>query len=511
MREPLDIVIVGGGTAGWMTAAALVSGLGERLCRVRLIESDEIGTVGVGEATLPQIKDFNDYIGVLEPDFMRRTNASFKLGIEFNDWGFEGSSYIHPFGVHGQPIRGAPFHQCWARARLHGRDFHIGDFSYAIVASREGKFDFPSTDPSSINSSYSYAYQFDASLYARYLRGFAEARGLVRTEGKVVDVALDPEGGDIWSVTLASGEVIAGDLFIDCSGFRALLIGQTLQNPFEPWTKWLPCDRALAVPCARSRDFRPYTRVSARGAGWQWRIPLQHRTGNGHVFSSSFLGEEEAAQTLMTRLDGEALGEPRPIRFAAGRRSTSWDRNCVAVGLSSGFLEPLESTSIYLIQVAILSLIKLFPQKQIDPALRREFNRRVDVEYERVRDFLILHYYLNSRDDTEFWKYCRNMDVPDSLKQKMEWFRQRGFIQQYKDGLFAPPSWLSAFVGQGLAPENYEMQADQIPFDVMLEEMEAQRRKIAERVAAMPDHDAFVADYCPAVGAEAPMMAEASA
>jgi len=511
MRQPLDIVIVGGGTAGWMTAAALVGVLDQRLCRVRLIESDEIGTVGVGEATLPQIKDFNDYIGIIEPDFMRKTNATFKLGIEFRDWGFKGSHYIHPFGILGQPIGGAPFHQCWSRARLNGRAFDLDDFSYAIVASHAGKFDFPSADKTTISSTYSYAYQFDASLYAKYLRGFSEAKGLTRTEGKIVDVALHPETGDIASVKLESGEVISGDLFIDCSGFRAILIGKALQNGFEEWGKWLPCDTALAVPCERSDDFRPYTRVSARQSGWQWRIPLQHRTGNGHVFSSSFTNETEAAEVLMANLDARPLGDPRPIRFKPGRRSTSWDRNCVAVGLSSGFLEPLESTSIYLIQIAIINLIKLFPDKQVDPALRQEFNRLVDLEYERVRDFLILHYHLNARDDSEMWRYCRHMDVPDTLKQKMAWFRHRGFIPEYKDGLFAPPSWLSVFVGQGLAPENYEPSADSLPLETMVGEMEALRTRIADRVAIMPDHAAFVADYCSAEEARPVALAEAGA
>ncbi|HVZ99177.1 MAG TPA: tryptophan halogenase family protein [Caulobacterales bacterium] len=496
MTKPLEIVIVGGGTAGWMTAAAFSGVLARNVARVRLIESDEIGTVGVGEATLPQIRDFNEHIGVLEPDMMRKANATFKLGIEFVDWGAKGRRYIHPFGVHGHNIGGAPFHQHWVRAIQNGKAYNLEDFSYAIVASRNNKFDFPAKDDRAINSTYSYAYHFDAHLYARFLREFAEARGLERIEGRIVEVALHPERGDIASVKLASGQSIEADLWIDCSGFRALLIGEALKGPYEDWSKWLPCDRAMAAPCERGGDFTPYTRSTAREAGWQWRIPLQHRTGNGYVYSSSFISDDKAAQTLLKTLDGKALAEPRPIRFKAGRRSASWTKNCVAIGLSSGFLEPLESTSIYLVQMAILNFLKMFPRTPIDPALAAEFNRRVDTEYDRVRDFLILHYHLNSRADSELWKYCSAMDVPDSLKQKVEQFRHRGYIEKYKDGLFSPASWLSVLIGQGAAPRRYERQVDNMPLDAAIAEMEALKRKIADRVALMPSHDAFVRDYC---------------
>jgi tryptophan halogenase len=504
MTKPLDIVIVGGGTAGWMSAAALVGTLKPEICRVRLVESDEIGIVGVGEATLPQMKVFNEAVGIIEPEMMARSNATFKLGIQFRDWGFKGSSYIHPFGKHGQPLGGIAFHHHWLRMALNGQAYDIEDFSYPIVASLKNRFEFPVTDLKAINSTYSYAYHFDASLYARYLRGFAEARGAKRTEGKVVDVALHPETGDIASIRMESGEIIAGDLFIDCSGFRALLIGQALEAGFEDWTPWLPCDRALAVPCERSEDFTPYTRSTAREAGWQWRIPLQHRTGNGYVFSSSFISEDEAAATLMANLDGKAQADPRPIRFKAGRRTESWRKNCVAVGLASGFLEPLESTSIYLIQVAILNLIRLLPRANIDPALPAEFNRLVDIEYERVRDFLILHYHANSRDDSELWRYCRNMAIPDSLAEKIEMFTHRGHIEAYKDGLFAPPSWLSVYLGQGLLPRGYDRLADNMALDDLATRMDALRARIAERVEAMPSHDDFIRDYCPAPDAVRP-------
>ncbi|NJC41227.1 tryptophan halogenase [Brevundimonas alba] len=498
MTGPLDVVIVGGGTAGWMSAAGLVGVLKPDQCRVRLVESDEIGTVGVGEATLPQMREFNDLIGIVESDMMRKTNATFKIGIEFRDWGFKGSNYVHPFGAHGKAMGGVAFHHQWVRAGQQSRVADIGEYSYAIEACRKNRFDFPVDDPEAINSTYNYAYHFDASLYARYLRGWCEARGLTRIEGKVNDVALDPQSGDVASITLESGERITADLFIDCSGFRGLIIGQALNVPFEDWTRWLPCDRALAVPTERSEDFAPYTRSTALEAGWQWRIPLQHRTGNGYVYSSAFISDDEAMTRLLGNLDGKPLAEPRPIRFKSGRRTASWTKNCIAIGLASGFLEPLESTSIYLTQVAILNLLKLFPRSRIDPALAERFNRVVDNEYDRVRDFLILHYHATSRTDSELWRHCREMDIPDTLRDRMALFEHRGHIAQYRDGLFSPPSWLSVFVGQGMRPTGYHPMADNLPLETVTAGLEAIRRRVSERVEAMPMHDAFVRDYCAA-------------
>jgi tryptophan halogenase len=493
---PLDIVIVGGGTAGWMVGTALVSGLRPHQARVRLVESDEIATVGVGEATIPAMRDYNRFVGIDEVEMMRETNGTFKLGIEFLDWGFKGSSYHHPFGVHGAAIGGAGFHHHWNRARLAGHDFDIEQFSYAIAAARADRFEFPNPDPDKIDSTYSYAYHFDASLYAKYLRKVAVGRGLTRTEGKVVDVTLDGLSGDVASITLASGEVIKGDFFVDCTGFRGLLIGQTLNSPFEEWTGWLPCDRAWAVPCARADRFTPFTRSTAREAGWQWRIPLQHRTGNGYVYSSRYISDDEAAATLMANLDGEAMDEPRQIRFKAGRRTASWTRNVMAAGLASGFLEPLESTSIYLIQVAVMNLLKLFPSKRIEPALVEDFNRRVDMEYDRVRDFLILHYHANTRTDGELWKHCREMEIPESLREKLELFRHRGVAPNYHDGLFALPSWISVLLGQGVMPGGYDRMADNVPLPQALAEMERQRTAIARRVPSMPSHADFIARHC---------------
>ncbi len=497
MSEPIEIVIVGGGTAGWMCASGLASLIKANICRVTLIESEEIASVGVGEATLPHMKEFNDHVGINEVDMMQKTNATLKLGIEFVDWGFEGSSYIHPFGTFGEKIGGVDFHQQWARVKQTGDVESIEAFSYAIQACRKNRFEFPVDNPAEINSTYSYAYHFDASLYAKYLRQFAEARGLKRVEGKITDVNLHPDTGYISSVTMESGKVISGDYFIDCSGFRSLLMGKAMQMQFEDWSPWLVCDRALAVPCERVEILTPYTRSTAKAAGWQWRIPLQHRTGNGYVFSSQYISEDEAASSLLKDLDGAALADPKLIKFKSGRYKKSWHKNCIAMGLSSGFLEPLESTSIYLIQVAIIYLTKLFPNKKSDQALSDEFNRLVDIEYDRVRDFLILHYHLNSRDDSELWRYCRNMQIPESLQHKIDVFKHRGHIDIYRYGLFAPPSWISVFLGQGLQQVNVDPYAHNLSLDEIKKKLHELSVSIKERVEIMPMHDEFIADYCP--------------
>ena len=497
MSEPIDIVIVGGGTAGWMCAAALVSVAPAAIRRVRLIESDEIGSVGVGEATLPQMKDFNDYIGINEADMMQKTQATFKLGIEFVDWGYKGSSYIHPFGTFGEKIGGIDFHQQWSRIRLFSEIEAIEKYSYAIEACRQHRFEFPVEEKSAINSTYAYAYHFDAGLYAQFLRKFAENKGLERIEGKITNVKQDVDSGFIKSVVMASGEEITGDYFIDCSGFRSLLLGKTLNTPFEDWSPWLPCDRAAAVPSDRLEFLAPYTRSTAKSAGWQWRIPLQHRTGNGYVFSSQFISEDEAVANLLKDLDASALTEPRVIHFQSGRYKYSWQKNCIALGLASGFLEPLESTSIYLIQVAIFNFLKLLPNRNPDTALIDEFNRLVDVEYERVRDFLILHYHLNSRDDKDLWRYCKNMPIPDSLALKMEMFRLRGHIDVYRYGLFAPPSWLSVYLGQGMMQDNVDPYVNNIPVDYVKGKFQELSAAIRQRVELMPTHAEFIADFCP--------------
>jgi tryptophan 7-halogenase len=369
------------------------------------------------------------------------------------------------------------------------------------MLARQNRFDFPPTGNPTVSSTFAYAYHFDASLYSQYLRRFAEPRGVTRIEGKVREVEQDAGSGDIRALIMESGERVDGDFFIDCSGFRSLIVAGKLGVEWEDWSQWLPCDRALPVPTERGGDLTPYTRVSAMDAGWRWRIPLQHRTGNGYVFSSRFIDEDKAREELLDSLDEPLLAEPRLLKFQAGRRVRSWVRNCVALGLSSGFLEPLESTSIYLIQIAIMHLLPLLPAKRHDQRLVDEFNLRMDVEYERIRDFLILHYHLNSRDDTELWRYCRSMEVPESLERKMLLFRHSGIVEQYKDGLFTPPSWLAVYLGQGLTPEHYNPLADALPLERLVTELDQLHTDIRERVEEMPKHASVVARYA---GAEAP-------
>lgn len=495
MSEPLNVVILGGGTAGWMAAVGLASLLPPSRCRVTLIESDEIGIVGVGEATLPHIKNFNDSVGIDEVEMMRSSNATFKLGIQFVDWGFQGSRYVHPFGAFGRADSGSNFHHQYLRSVREGRDWDIEEFSFAIMAARENRFDFPATGKPTINSTFSYAYHFDASLYAAYLRRVAEARGVVRIEGKVCDIEQDEATGNIDALLMESGDRVAGDFFIDCSGFRSLLLADKLGVGWEDWSKWLPCDRAMPVPTDRTGDLTPYTRSTAMDAGWRWRIPLQHRTGNGYVFASCFIDEDKARAEFLGALDETILAEPRLLRFQAGRRVKSWERNCVALGLASGFLEPLESTSIYLIQIAIMHLLPLFPRRNPDLRLIEEFNRKMDLEYERIRDFLILHYHLTTREDSELWRYCRAMEVPDSLKSKMQLFEHAGVVPDYRDGLFTPPSWLSVYFGQGLKPSHYNPLTDAIPADRLMSGLDDLHDDIRDRVDEMPKHASFVARY----------------
>lgn len=461
--SPLQhILIVGGGTAGWMTAAALAHKLAALPIRISLIESDAIGTVGVGEATVPHIRFFNHTLGIDEAEFMRATRATFKLGIEFKDWARIGDSYLHPFGAYGEPVGGTDFHQHWLRMAQQGEAADLGNYSLPVQAALHNRFAAPAADSRSLLSTYSYAYQFDAGLYGRFLRNFAEERGVRRVEGRIVEVAQNGDSGTITSVTLDSGEVIAADLFVDCSGFRGLLIDQQLHAPFESWSRWLPCDRAIAVPCQGAGEWSPYTRATARGAGWMWRIPLQHRTGNGYVYCSSFLSDEQAERDLLDQLEGPALASPNRLRFEAGRRTEQWKANCVAIGLASGFLEPLESTSIHLIQLGIGRLIELLPLHGWDPLDAAEYNRAMNLEYERIRDFLILHYCATERDDTPFWEHLRTMALPASLEEKMALFRERGVVAPYRDGMFLEPSWLAVYLGQRIVPQRYDRRSELI-------------------------------------------------
>jgi len=493
-----SIVIVGGGTAGWMTAAAMAAMLKDQNLSITLIESEAIGTVGVGEATIPHIRNFNARIGLDENEFMARTQATFKLGIEFRDWARLGDSYIHPFGAYGRPVERIGFHHHWLRLRRQGAAADIDAYSLPVVAARLGRFQKPDADPSSLLSTFSYAFQFDAGLYAAFLRSHSEARGVVRREGKINRVVADQQTQRIESVVLESGETVEGDLFIDCSGFRGLLIGEALGTGYEDWREWLPCNRAVAVPCDTVEKSTPYTRATALESGWAWRIPLQHRVGNGYVYSSDHITDEAAAERVVGQLEGPARADPRFLRFTTGRRHRQWVGNCVAIGLSSGFLEPLESTSIHLIQVAITNLIELFPERSFDPADAAEFNRVMDIEYERIRDFLVLHYKATERDDTPFWNHCRTMAVPDSLAEKMELFRERGVVAKYRDGLFLEPSWLAVYFGQRIEPDTYDPLGDRLPTEALGQSMEALRVAVDRAARSMPGHDDFVSRYCAA-------------
>lgn len=449
-------VILGGGTAGWMTAAAFARFLGQEDVQIVLIESEAIGTVGVGEATIPHIRAFNDMLGIDESVFMKAVNATYKLGIRFTGWGSANSDYYHPFGDHGFPIRGIDFHHYWLGAKNQGADIQSFDsFSMANVLAREKKFTYPSSDPDDVLSTFSYAYHIDATAYARFLRSYTEGR-VTRVEGEVVSIGKNNQTGFIESLTLASGQCIEGDLFIDCSGFRSRLLGQELGVEFESWKKWLPCDSALAVPTEGNGVIQPYTHSSAKKAGWCWQIPLVHRTGNGHVYSSAFTNPERALDELIDNLSGDMKKDPISIRFEAGVREKTWEKNCIAIGLASGFLEPLESTSIYLVEVAILKLLELLPNNTKNYSIEeKEFNRQMENEYVKVRDFIILHYAQNQREE-EFWKYCANMVLPESLQEKIDVFKTTSHIVEYDSGLFMPPSWLAVYLGQGLIPKNVD-------------------------------------------------------
>lgn len=479
------VLVVGGGTAGWMAAAALAHKFAGTGLAITLVESAEIGTVGVGEATIPHIRHFNATLGIDEAEFFAATKGTYKLGIEFVNWGRIGESYIHPFGEFGADIDGVPFHQQWlAGGEASGS---LEDYSLPIQAARRGRFRRPDPDPATLAGSYNYAYQFDAGLYARYLRSYCEARGVVRREGKVVDVALDSESGFVRAITLESGETIGADLFLDCSGFRGLLIEQALHAGYEEWTHWLPCDRAIALPCSNVGPIMPYTRATAQAAGWIWRIPLQHRTGNGHVYSSKFIDDEEALETLLAQLPAPPLAEPNRLRFVTGKRRTQWLGNTIAIGLASGFLEPLESTSIHLIQIALGNLLDLFPTQAWDPLDAAEFNRIMALEYERVRDFLIVHYHCTERDDSPFWRHCRTMTPPDSLAYKLDLFRERGVVVQYREGTFLEPSWLAVYLGQHVIPRHLDPRAGG---PGVAAAMAAMRAEIVGQADAMPSHAA---------------------
>jgi tryptophan halogenase len=482
-----SVVIVGGGTAGWMAAACFGRLLSNGHTQVTLVESEEIGTVGVGEATIPPLITFNRMLGINENEFVRATAGTFKLGIEFVNWGAIGERYFHPFGGYGQDLQGVHFHQLYLREKARRALPDIAAWSMSSVAAASGKFGRASEDARSPIRELFYAFHFDASLYARYLRGHAERAGIKRVEGKIGSVNLRASDGYVEAITLDDGRRVEGDLFIDCSGFRGLLIEEALETGFENYAHWLPCDRAVAMPCALPNPAEPdpFTRSTAREAGWQWRIPLQHRLGNGLVYCSDFLSPEAAEAQLVASLEGEQLGDARHLRFTAGRRRQSWNRNVVALGLAGGFIEPLESTSIHLVQAALQRLIALFPDKRFDPIERDEFNRQMHDLYEDIRDFIILHYKATRRDDTPFWDRVRTMAIPESLQRKIDLFAGKGRLFREGYDLFSNPSWIAVCLGQGIVPQSWE------PAKVAIA-LEQMRRGYADTAQRLPTHGEFL-------------------
>ncbi len=493
------VVIVGGGTAGWMAAAALGKLMAPQGLEISLIESETIGTVGVGEATIPQITLFNRLLGIDEDDFVRETQATFKLGIEFVNWTRLGHRYFHPFGNYGADMEGISFHHFWLQQHQKGYEHDLSSFCLQEVAAQRGKFMRP--DKSMMNSPIghiAYAFQFDATLYARYLRAFAERQGVVRIEGLIEDVTLAAETGFVEAVSLSDGRTIDGDFFIDCSGFRGLLIEQALESGYEDWTSWLPCNRAIAVPCESGGDLSPFTRSTAHSAGWQWRIPLQHRTGNGHVYCEEFMSTDEATRILLDNLEGKPLKDPFALRFTTGIRKQCWNRNVVALGLASGFLEPLESTSIHLIQTGIARLMTLFPTREFAQADIDEYNRATRVEYEYVRDFLVLHYRQTERDDSEFWRHCQSLPKSDHLARKYALYEANGRIVREKDELFTETSWLAVMHGQGLRPRGHHPIAAALGDEEVLARLEQLRGIVNASADHMPTHMNFIRDNCAA-------------
>lgn len=493
------VVIVGGGSSGWMAAAAMSRHLPSTVS-VTLVESDQIATVGVGEATIPAIRTFNAGLGIDEAEFMRETNATFKLAIRFENWGNIGDAYNHAFGFYGFPINDVSFQNYWLKMKQNGLDFPIHDYNLAYAACDQDKFARRQFDPNSADSRYFYAFQFDAGLYAQYLRKFSEKNGVTRIEGKVEKVTLKEHDGFISSISLESGQTIDGDLFIDCTGFRALLISDALKVKYKDWSHWLPVNRAWAASTkypSKDSSIPPYTRARALTAGWQWRIPLQNRTGDGNVFCNQYISEDEARSQFIENVEGDLLNEPRLIKFTTGKRAKIWYKNCVAIGLSSGFLEPLESTSIYLIQASVLQLIRNFPNLDFSENNREEFNQQMNYRYEEARNFLILHYHATEREDTEFWKYCKNMSIPDELAHRMKLFKERGYVAGQKLDLFSEHSWLAVYFGQGIIPSGYDPRADSVDEKQVGDFLGRMRSDVGLALKQMPTHNETLESFCP--------------
>lgn len=483
------VVIAGGGTAGWMAAAALARVMGSVL-DITLIESEEIGTVGVGEATIPTLLNYNRYLGIDEQQFMRAVKGTFKLGIDFVDWKQIGERYIHSFGITGKDHWTAGFQHFWMHGRSKGIKREFGDYCLELVAAQQNKF--AHLPKLGLN----YAYHIDASLYAKFLRGLAEAHGAKRVEGKITSVNQDSATGFVESLALASGQRVEGDLFIDCSGFRGLLIEQALHTGYDDWSHWLACDSAVAVQTNATEDPVPYTRSTAHESGWQWRIPLQHRVGNGLVFCSRYQSDEEAVSLIENHIEGERLTDPKVLKFRTGTRRKHWNKNVVAMGLSSGFMEPLESTSIHLIQRSILRLMQMFPHSGFSQADEDEFNAQTAYEMEHIRDFIILHYHVTERDDTPFWRHCKSMQIPDTLQHRLDLFRETGRVFKANDQLFAENSWTQVMIGQGLMPDHYHPIANKMSDEEIVKFLDHIRTNVEKTVAQLPSHQDYVNRYC---------------
>lgn len=485
------VVIAGGGTAGWLSAYALAKRLGN-LLDISLVESDQIGTVGVGEATIPTLRSFHQLIEIEEREFMRATQATFKLGISFEGWGSPDENYMHSFGVIGQSTWMAEFHQYWLEAKANGFGGNLEDYCLELKAAKAKKFAVKAGQ-----TPLNYAFHFDATAYAQFLRRKSEALGVQRVEGKISKTNVNPDTGNIQSLELDQSHRISGDFFIDCTGFKGLLIGEALGVDNEDWSHWLAADRALAVQTENVEPPPPYTRAIAHPSGWQWRIPLQHRTGNGLVYSSRFCSDDEAYSTLLANLSGSIHKEPRLLKFKTGRRKKAWHKNCVAVGLSSGFLEPLESTSIHLITTSLVRLMRLFPFSEEMSFLSERFNHETTFELEAVRDFIILHYKQTQREDSDFWNHYRTMDIPESLAERINIFREHGYVWPDSVNLFRVDSWLQVMMGQGLLPKSRHGAGRILPPEALKPQLEKLRSFVSSNLSTLPDHGDFIKHYCP--------------
>jgi tryptophan halogenase len=490
-----EITIVGGGSAGWMTAAALARMLPTGDVKITLVESEQIGTIGVGEATIPDMARFNRNLGIDEREFLKATNGTFKLGIEFNNWGKLGDKYFHPFGGHGVDMHGVDFHQYWLHSLKAGNTNSIEEYSICSVAAKHNKFVLPEQNPKSVLSNLAYAYHFDATAYAAFLRKYAENLGVKRIEGKIETVEQDPTTGNISALHLEDGNIVKGELFFDCSGFSSLLLDKTLGVKYRDWSQWLPCNTAKTVATKQDGPVLPYTRSTAKETGWQWRIPTQQRVGNGYIYCDKYISDEEANKVLLDGLDGEPLSDVRTIRFKTGCQEVFWEKNCIGIGLSAGFLEPLESTSLFLIQQGITRFIALYPNGELPDIVRNEYNRLMTREFEQVRDFIILHYKATQRDDSPFWRYCRDMEIPESLQRKMALFQHGGRIFRDENELFTRASWVAVMLGQNLYPETNDPILANIPKDGIQHSLSSMKKSMEQITTKLPDHAYFIEKY----------------